>query len=323
MNFKEKRIVVTGAAGFIGSNLTDSLLEQGAEVIGIDNLFNGRMENLDEAFKHDNFKFHKGDIRDLNFLLDVFNDVDIVYHEAAFTSVPQSVKMPENCNDVNVNGVLNVLNAARRMDVEKIIFASSSSVYGDTPTLPKREDMRRLPISPYGVAKLACEAYMQVYHKVYGLKTISLRYFNVFGPRQKDSTYSGVIAIWLGNIIRNEDLTIIGDGTTSRDFTYIKDVIQANILASRRDIAGEIFNIGAGSPITLTELAKIMLKISNMDHLKIKHSDPRSGDILHSYADISKAKRILNFEPNYNQEQGLKEYFKWYSNKYGIKLNID
>jgi len=323
MEIKEKRVVVTGAAGFIGSNLTDNLLEQGAEVVGIDNLFNGRLENLEEAFKNKRFQFHKGDIRDLNFLLDVFKDVDIVYHEAAFTSVPQSVKMPENCNDVNVNGILNVLNAARRMDVEKIIYASSSSVYGDTPTLPKKEDMRRLPISPYGAAKLACEAYMQVYHHVYGLKTTSLRYFNVFGPRQKDSTYSGVIAIWLGNIIRNEDLTIFGDGTNSRDFTYIKDVIHANILAGQSEAVGEIFNIGAGSPITLTELAKIMLKISYSDHLKIKYTNPRSGDILHSYADISKVKRLLNFEPNYNQEQGLKEYFKWYSNKYRIKLNID
>jgi len=320
MNIKEKRIVVTGAAGFIGSNLTDSLLEQGAEVVGIDNLFNGRMENLDEALKYDNFKFLKGDIRDLNFLLDAFESIDIIYHLAAFTSVPQSVKMPENCNDVNVNGVMNVLNAARRMDVEKIIYASSSSVYGDTPTLPKREDMRRLPISPYGVAKLACEAYMQVYHQVYGLKTTSLRYFNVFGPRQKDSTYSGVIAIWLGNIIRNEDLTIFGDGTYSRDFTYIKDVIQANLLAAKQDVPGEIFNIGAGSPISLTNLANIMLKITNREHLKINYKDQRPGDIIHSYADISKANRLLKFEPEYNQENGLKEYFKWYDDKYGTNL---
>jgi len=323
MNVKEKRIVVTGAAGFIGSNLTDSLLEKGAEVVGIDNLFNGRLENLDEALKHNKFEFHKGDIRDLNFLLDVFQDIDIVYHLAAFTSVPQSVKMPENCNDVNVNGVLNVLNAARRMDVEKIIYASSSSVYGDTPTLPKREDMRRLPISPYGVAKLACEAYMQVYHQVYDLKTTSLRYFNVFGPRQKDSTYSGVIAIWLGNIIRNEDLIIFGDGKISRDFTYIKDVIQANLLAAKHNVPGEIFNIGAGSPINLTNLAKIMLKITNREHLKIIYKDQRSGDIIHSYADISKANRLLKFEAEYNQENGLKEYFKWYDDKYGTNLILD
>jgi len=324
MNFKNKRVVVTGVAGFIGSNLTDRLLELGSEVIGIDNLFNGRLENLNEALTHENFEFHKGDIRDLNFLLDIFKDVDIVYHQAAFTSVPQSVKMPFNCNDVNVNGVLNVLNAARKTGVEKVIFASSSSVYGDTPTLPKREDMPRIPISPYGVAKLACESYMQVYHHVYGLKTVSLRYFNVYGPRQRDSPYSGVIAIWLGRIIRNEDLIIFGDGTNSRDFTYIKDVVKANLLAAQKDVSGEIINIGANSPITLTELAKLMLTLTNKEDLKITYTDPRPGDILHSYADISKAKKLLGFEPEYDQEKGLRDYFKWYKEKYNIKnLNVN
>lgn len=323
MEFAGERIVVTGAAGFIGSNLTDRLLELGAEVLGIDNLFNGRLENLDNAFKNGKFEFYKGDIRDLNFLLDMFRDIDIIFHLAAFTSVPQSIKMPEDCNDVNVNGVLNVLNAARRKDVEKIIYASSSSVYGDTPTLPKREDMRRLPISPYGVAKLACEAYMQVYHQVYGLKTTALRYFNVFGPRQKDSTYSGVIAIWLGNIIRDEDLTIFGDGKNSRDFTYIKDVIQANLLAANQDVAGEIFNIGAGLPITLTDLAKLILKLTHKEHLKIKYTTLRPGDILHSYADISKANRLLKFEPKYTQKKGLEDYLKWYDRKYGTSLTLN
>jgi len=322
MDFHGKRVLVTGVAGFIGSNLADRLLELGANVISVDNLFNGRLENLDTALKNKNFEFHKGDIRDLNFLLDLFKDVDIVYHQAAFTSVPQSVKMPDNCNDVNVNGVLNILNAARRMDVEKVIFASSSSVYGDTPTLPKREDMRRLPISPYGVAKLASEAYMQVYHQVYGLKTTSLRYFNVFGPRQRDSPYSGVIAIWLGRIIRDDDLIVFGDGKNSRDFTYIKDVVQANILAAEHDAPGEILNIGANLPITLTELAKVMLKITNKEHLNIIYTDPRPGDIIHSYADISKAMELIKFKPEYNQEQGLKDYFKWYNIKYGIDLQI-
>ncbi len=322
MDFHGKRVLITGVAGFIGSNLADRLLELGANVISVDNLFNGRLENMDTALKNKNFEFHKGDIRDLNFLLDLFKDIDIVYHQAAFTSVPQSVKMPDNCNDVNVNGVLNILNAARRMDVEKIIFASSSSVYGDTPTLPKREDMKRLPISPYGVAKLAGEAYMQVYHQVYGLKTTSLRYFNVFGPRQRDSPYSGVIAIWLGRIIRDDDLIVFGDGKNSRDYTYIKDVVQANILAAEHDAPGEILNIGANLPITLTELAKLMLKITNKEHLNIIYTDPRPGDIIHSYADISKAMELIKFKPQYNQEQGLKDYFKWYNNKYGMDLQI-
>jgi nucleoside-diphosphate-sugar epimerase len=322
MNLEGKKTAVLGAAGFIGSNLVDNLLEKGAEVIAVDNLFNGRVENLEEAMSNKNFEFHKGDIRDLNFLYEIFEDLDIIFHQAAFTSVPQSVKLPYNCNDVNVNGTLNVLNAALKKEVEKVVYASSSSVYGDTPTLPKTEDMDRRPISPYGVAKLACEAYMEVYHQIYGLKTTSLRYFNVFGPRQKDSTYSGVIAIWLGRILRGEDLIIFGDGTNSRDFTYIKDVVQANLLAATKNAPGEILNIGANSPISLTDLANTILKLTNSQHLKILYTDPRPGDILHSYADISKAQKLLEFEPSFNQEEGLRDYFLWYKKKYNVELNI-
>ncbi|MFW9874099.1 MAG: SDR family oxidoreductase [Candidatus Thorarchaeota archaeon] len=323
MNFRGKNILVTGAAGFIGSNLTWELLKLGANVTGIDNLFNGRIENLEEILENKSFKFIKGDIRDFNFLLELFKDIDIIYHEAAFTSVPQSIMMPESCNDVNVNGTLNVLNAARKKDVEKIICASSSSVYGDTPSLPKKEDMPRIPISPYGVSKLTCEAYMQVFHHIYGMKTVSLRYFNVFGPNQKDSPYSGVIAIWLGRIIDNKDLIIFGNGEQSRDFTYVKDVVQANLLAAEYDIPGEIINIGAGSPITLTNLAHLILKLTNKEQLKIIYSDPRPGDILHSFADISKSEQLLRFHPKYTQEKGLREYFNWYRNKYNINLEIN
>ncbi len=322
MNFKGKNILVTGAAGFIGSNLTYELLKLGANVIGIDNLFNGLIENLEEILENKSFKFIKGDIRDFNFLLEVFKDIDIIYHEAAFTSVPQSILMPESCNDVNVNGTLNILNAARKKDVEKIIYASSSSVYGETPSLPKEEDMPRIPISPYGVSKMTCEAYMQVFHQVYGMKTVSLRYFNVFGPRQKDSPYSGVIAIWLGRIIDNKELIIFGDGEQSRDFTYVKDVVRANLLAAEHEISGEIINLGAGSPITLTELGKLMLKLTNKEELKIVYSDPRLGDIMHSFADISKAKELLKFQPKYTQEEGLRDYFKWYCKKYNKNLII-
>lgn len=323
MTVENKRILVTGAAGFIGSNLTDSLLEMGAIVTGIDNLFNGRIENLETAQKNPNFKFFKGDIRDINLLLDITKDIDIIYHQAAFTSVPQSVLMPQSCNDVNVNGILNILNTARKNNIEKIIFASSSSVYGDEPSLPKKEDMKKLPKSPYAVSKLACEGYVRVYSHLYGLNTSTLRYFNVYGPRQKDSPYSGVIAIWLGRIIRNEDLIIFGDGQHSRDFTYIKDVIKANILAVKYDTPGEVFNIGANSPINLNDLAMLMLKITNKEMIKIIHSEPRPGDILHSYADISKAKKMLKFKPEFNQEQGLRNYLKWYQNKYKIDLNIE
>ncbi len=323
MSFENRRFLVTGAAGFIGSNLTDRLLDMGAIVIGIDNLFNGRLENLDNALKNKRFKFFKGDIRDINLLLDISKDVEILFHQAAFTSVPQSVLMPQSCNDVNVNGVLNILNTARKNNIEKIIFASSSSVYGDEPSLPKKEDMKKKPKSPYAVSKLAGEGYFQVYNQLYGLNTTILRYFNVYGPRQKDSPYSGVIAIWLGRIIRNEDLIIFGDGQNSRDFTYIKDVIKTNILATKYNTPGEVFNIGANSPIKLIDLAKLMLKITNKENLNIIKSDPRPGDILHSYADISKAKELLKFEPEFIQEQGLREYLKWYKDRYQIDLKIE
>ena len=311
MNYQGKRILITGAAGFIGSNLTDKLLELGAEVIGIDNLYNGRLENLKLAQENKNFKFQKGDIRDFSFLLEISKDINIIYHQAAFTSVPQSILMPESCNSVNVNGTLNILNVARKNDIQKVIFASSSSVYGDLSTLPATELMERNPISPYGVSKLTCESYMKVYSITYGIKTICLRYFNVYGPRQRDSPYSGVIAIWLGRISRNEDLIVFGDGTTSRDFTYVKDVVQANLLAGEKNISGEIFNIGAGSPITLTNLAKLLLKLTNKPNLRINYTDPRPGDILKSFADISKAKKLLGFSAIYDQEKGLKNYLDW------------
>jgi len=322
ISFEGKRILVTGVAGFIGSNLTDKLLELGAQVIGMDNLFNGRLDNIQNAQKNKKFEFHKADIRDYNILLDLCKDIDIIYHEAAFTSVPQSVKMPESCNDVNVNGLLNILNVARQRDVDKIIFATSSSVFGDIPGLPKKDDAKRKPISPYGVSKLTGEAYMQAYHSVYGLNTTSLRYFNVFGPRQRDSPYSGVIAIWLGKLLRNEDLVIFGDGEQSRDFTYIKDVIQANLKTAEYDAAGEILNVGAGSPIKLTDLAKLILKITNKTDLNIKYTKLRAGDIKHSYADISKAQELIKFQPKYNQEEGLKDYFRWYRDKHSINFEI-
>ena len=324
MFYENKKVLITGAAGFIGSNLTDELLELGAEVIGLDNLFNGRLENLEVAMKNNKFQFHKADVRDLNFLLDVFEDVDIVFHEAAFASVPQSIKMPENCNDVNVNGILNVLNAARRMDVEKVIFASSSSVLGETTELRKTEELKRVPISPYGVAKLACEAYMHVYGlKTYGLKTISLRYFNVFGPRQRDdSPYTGVIAIWFNRARNNLNLRVYGDGEQSRDFTFVKDVVQANVLAGEKDIPSGIYNVGAGNPITLTKLGKLILKLTGKENLKLEYTDSRPGDIKHSFADLTKSKTLLGFQPKYKQEEGLREYFKWYIDKYNIDLQI-
>lgn len=310
---KDKKVLITGVAGFIGSNLADICLELGAHVVGLDNMFNGSKNNLSDAFKSSNFQLIKGDLRDYNLLLEITTDVEIIFHIGAFTSVPQSILMPETCNTVNVNGTLNILNAARKNDVDKIIFSSSSSVYGDANELPLKEHMPRSPISPYGTSKLAGESYMQSFQHVYGIKTLILRYFNVFGPRQKDSPYSGVIAIWLGRIQRNEPLIIFGDGTNSRDFTYVKDVVEGNLLAAQRDISGEILNIGAGSPISLNELATLLLELTNKQDLPIEHTDPRPGDILHSYADISKARDLLGFIPKYDQKKGLMDYLKWIS----------
>lgn len=310
---KDKRILITGVAGFIGSNLADRCLELGAKVIGIDNMFNGSVNNLNIAQQSKNFQLIKGDIRDYSLLLEISKEIEIIYHVGAFTSVPQSIIMPETCNTVNVNGTINILNVARKNDIEKVIFSSSSSVYGDTNKLPLTEDMPRNPISPYGTSKLAGESYMQSFHHIYGLKTIILRYFNVFGPRQKDSPYSGVTAIWIGRIQRNEPLVIFGNGENSRDFTYIKDVVQGNLLAGEKNVSGEIFNIGAGSPISLNDLAALLLRLTNRQDLSIKHTDPRPGDIIHSYADISKAKNQLDFIPQYDQKSGLKEYLSWIS----------
>ena len=304
-----KRILVTGAAGFIGSNLVDELLANGAIVIGLDNMFNGNMDNLQSALKSTEFTFIKGDVRDMYFLLDIMKDVEIIYHEAAFTSVPQSILMPQLCNDVNVNGMLNILNAARVRDVERIIFASSSAVYGDSPTLPKQEEMPLLPISPYGVSKLAGESYLLVYNQVYGLKTVGLRYFNVFGPRQKNSPYSGVIAIFLSKILQGISPTIFGDGEQSRDFTYVDDVVHANLLAALSDKAiGHAINIAAGKPITLNELTRIMLEECGRSDLVIQYAEERTGDILHSYADINLAKELLDFEPRDDAVSGFKKY---------------
>ena len=311
--FEGKKFLITGVAGFIGSNLADRCLELGADVVGLDNMFNGSLNNLSNALKSKNFRLIKGDLRDYSLLLEITSDVEMVFHVGAFTSVPQSILMPETCNAVNVNGTINVLNAARKNDIDKIIFSSSSSVYGDENELPLSEDMPRSPISPYGTSKLAGESYMQSFQQVYGIQTLVLRYFNVFGPRQKDSPYSGVIAIWLGCIQRKEPLIIFGDGTNSRDFTYVKDVVEGNLLAAQKNVSGEILNIGAGSPISLNDLATLLLELTDNQDLPIKHTDPRPGDILHSYADISKSKKLLGFNPKYDQRSGLRDYLDWLS----------
>ncbi len=305
------KIVITGGAGFIGSNLAAELSqEKDSEVVIVDDLSTGRIENLEKFNK--NINLVRGSITDLNLLEGIFKDVDYVFHQAAIPSVPRSIKDPIASNNANVNGTLNVLVAARDSSVKKVIYASSSSVYGDTPELPKREDMMPNPLSPYAVTKLLGEYYCKVFNEVYGLKTISLRYFNVYGPGQDPySDYAAVIPRFINRILENKPPVIYGDGEQTRDFTFVKDVVRANILAMKSDANG-VYNIASGNRISINELAKVIMKLLGRN-LKPVHEAPREGDIGHSLGDISKAARNLGYEPRYSLEEGLRGTIKWFS----------
>ncbi len=305
------KIVITGGAGFIGSNLAAELSqEKDSEVIIVDDLSTGRIENLEKFNK--NIDLVRGSITDLNLLDGIFEDVDYVFHQAAIPSVPRSIKDPIASNNANVNGTLNVLVAAKDSSVKKVIYASSSSVYGDTPELPKREDMVPNPLSPYAVTKLLGEYYCKAFNEVYGLKTISLRYFNVYGPRQDPySDYAAVIPRFINRVLENKPPVIYGDGEQTRDFTFVKDVVSANILAMKSD-ANDVYNIASGNRISINELAKVIMKLMGRN-LKPVHEAPREGDIRHSLGDISKAARNLGYEPRYSLEEGLRGTIKWFS----------
>jgi len=301
------KAVVTGGAGFIGSNLAEELANRGTEVIIVDDLATGKMENITDLLTRAKVKFIKGSVTNLELLTGIFNDVDCVFHQAAIPSVQRSVENPRVTNEVNVNGTLNVLFAAKECGVEKVVYASSSSVYGDTPELPKREDMKPNPKSPYAVSKLTGEQYCAVFGEVYGLKTVCLRYFNVYGPKQDPaSEYAAVIPLFITRVQANQPPIIYGDGTQTRDFTFVKDVVHANILASGR---GEgVFNIASGMRISLNELSHRIIRMIDKD-LKPVYTVPRKGDIKHSLADVSLAKEKLGYECEYGLEKGLKETF--------------
>jgi len=304
------RIVITGGAGFIGSNLATELSkEKESEVIIVDDLSTGRVSNLEKINK--NINLVRGSITDLQLLKGIFKDVDYVFHQAAIPSVPRSIKDPIASNNANVNGTLNVLVAAKDCNVKKVIYASSSSVYGDTPELPKREDMVPNPLSPYAVTKLLGEYYCKVFNEVYGLKTISLRYFNVYGPRQDPySDYAAVIPRFINRVLENKPPVIYGDGEQTRDFTFVKDVVRANIQAMKSDANG-VYNIASGNRISINELANVIMKLMGRN-LKPIHEAPREGDIRHSLGDISSAKKTLSYEPQYSVEEGLRRTIKWF-----------
>src|SRR6202035_4735892 len=291
------KYLITGAAGFIGSSLVRSLLERGEQVRGIDNFSTGRRENLAEVLKQ--IDFREADILDLDAMHTACKGVDYVLHQAAIPSVPKSVLDPIVSNRANIDGTVNVLVAARDAKVKRVVYAASSSAYGDTPTLPKFEAMNPNPISPYAVAKLASELYMISFYRCYGLETVCLRYFNIFGPRQDPSSpYSGVLAKFSMQMLRGDQPTIFGDGETSRDFTYIDNAVSANLLACSAPAAGcagRVFNCATGRRITLNETFTAMKKLTGYKG-SVKYGPERSGDITHSLADITLAQEHLGDE---------------------------
>jgi UDP-glucose 4-epimerase len=312
------RYLVTGGAGFIGSNMVDELVRRGASVAVLDDLSAGKESNL--ASVRGKIDFHLGSITDLETVQKVCAGADFVIHLAARTSVPRSVKDPIESNRVNIDGTLNVLVAARDAKVRRVVYAASSSAYGETPTLPKVETMQSAPISPYGVTKYVGELYAQVFGRVYGLENACIRFFNVFGPRQDPtSQYSGVLSRFMLAVLEGQTPVIYGDGEQSRDFTFVSNVVEEVLRACEaKDASGKVFNGGTGARITLNQVLKDLGKITGQK-ITAKHDPPRNGDILHSQADISLARNVLGYEPQVLFEEGLRRTWEWYKENYGKK----
>jgi len=312
------RYLVTGGAGFVGSHVVDELLRRGHSVVVLDDLSTGSEENV--AGVRSKIDLRVGTITDLATVQSACVGVDYVVHLAARTSVPKSVKDPLETNYVNIDGTLNVLVAARDAKARRIVYAASSSAYGETPTLPKTEAMAAAPISPYGVTKFVGELYAQVFGRVYGLENASVRYFNVFGPRQDPtSQYSGVLSRFMLAVLKGEPLVIYGDGEQSRDFTYVDNVVDETLRACEAvGASGKVFNGGTGARITLNEVAKLLEKVTGKK-IQARYEPPRAGDILHSQADISLARQVLGYEPRVLFQEGLKRTWEWYKGAYGKK----
>jgi UDP-glucose 4-epimerase len=308
--------LITGIGGFIGSSLARALLARGEQVRGVDNFSTGNRKNIAELL--DRIDFRDTDILDLDAMHKACAGVDYVLHQAAIPSVPKSVLDPLASNRANLDGTVNVLVAARDAKVKRVVFAASSSVYGETPTLPKRESMTPDPISPYAVAKLASEHYLISFYRCYQLETVALRYFNIFGPRQDPSSpYSGVLAKFITIMLRGEQPAIYGDGEQSRDFTYIDNAVEANLLACQAPAAkaaGQVFNVATGRRVSLNETFKLLQGLTSYSG-QPKYEPERGGDIKHSLADISKAEAALGYKPKVDFEEGLRRTVEWYRGK--------
>ena len=305
------RYLITGGAGFIGSNLAEALLNRGEETIVFDNFSTGRRENLEDL---KGVKVIEGDLRDPPAIQDAVEGVDIIFHEGALPSVAKSVKDPVTSNKNNIDGTVNLLVAARDAGVKKVIYAGSSSAYGDAETLPKIETMRENPISPYAINKLTGEQFCRVFSKVYGLETVVLRYFNIFGPRQDPSSpYSGVISLFVTKLLNRERPLIYGDGEQSRDFTYVDNVVQANLKAADSTVGGgETFNLACGKAVTVNELFRIIRELTGAHDVEPEYAEARMGDVRHSLAEISRAKERLGYEPGVDLREGLEQTVAWY-----------
>lgn len=304
-------ILVTGGAGFIGSHLVEELVRRGETVRVLDNLATGHLENLD-AIKND-IEFLQGDIADENVAQNAARNMDIIFHQAALPSVPRSIKNPRASHDANLTGTLNVLIAARDNHVKRVVLASSSSVYGNSPQLPKVETFEPAPLSPYAVTKLACEQYARVFANLYDLSTICLRYFNVFGPRQDPtSQYSGALAKFVQCARHHEPFPVYGDGEQSRDFTYIENVVNANVRAAYSEFdGGAVVNVAGGARTTLNQILALLNELTQQN-LPTHFAPPRAGDVLHSHADISRARALLGYEPTVDVKEGLRRTLEWY-----------
>lgn len=305
------RYLVTGGAGFIGSNIVEELVKRSEQVKVIDNFITGRRENLEPFL--DKIELVEGDIRDLNLMEKLAKEVDYVIHQAAFRSVPKSVENPVLCNDINITGTLNVLIAARKAGIKRVVYASSSSVYGNVEIFPQKEDFLPNPLSPYGVSKLAGEYYCRVFAATFGLETVSLRYFNVFGPRQNpESKYSAVIPAFIDKMLKNNRPSVDGDGMQSRDFTYVYNVVEANLSAVvSKDVSGEVINVGCGENYTILDIIKVLNKFLGSD-IKPVFDPPRKGDARKTQADISRLKKYLGLTPTIKFEEGLKKTLEWF-----------
>lgn len=310
-------ILVTGGAGFIGSNLVQHLLQKKEveKVRVLDNLATGSLENIEEFEKDPNFEFVQGDIRDYQTCLDACAGMDLISHQAALGSVPRSINDPLTTNEVNITGTLNIFTAAKETGIKRVVYAASSSTYGDHPGLPKVEDKIGNPLSPYAVTKYVNELYARVYANVYGLQLIGLRYFNVFGPKQNPAgPYAAVIPLFIKAVLNNEPPLINGDGETSRDFTFVANAVHANdcaLFTSNSNAVNQVYNIAVGERTSLNQLFEMIKEVAGSD-LAPKYGPERKGDVKHSLADISKAKDLLNYNPGTTIRQGLKTTFDWY-----------